>query len=233
MKKLIPVLLILALLLCACAKKADNGAMPTVLNTAEYVLYQNIFFNDAAKDYVGEKQTKTGTFTSLQDSYNGCTRYYVWGYNDATKCCDWQWEFVPADAASLPAPGSLVAVTGTFAGSDDALDGYWLEDAEVKVKQAFEGAACELPLYTMDDTLERVQIYNIAAFPEEYEGMTIRAYGRVAAPDTFEDPYYDGSWSFPFDSSDTLPPIGTIVLLDGVCRAGTIAECGLTETTDY
>lgn len=233
MKRLIPVFLIVALLLCACGKKTGGGEMPTMLNTAEYVLYQNIFYNEAAGDYVGEKQTKTGTFTVLNDSYNGCTRYYVWGYNDATKCCDWQWEFVPADAASLPAPGSLVDVTGTFAGSEEALDGYWLENAEVKVKTAFEGPACELPLYTMDDTLERVQILNISAFPENYEGKTIRAYGRIASPTTFEDPYYDGSWNAPFESGDKLPAIGTIVLLDGVCKGGTIAECTLTETSDY
>ena len=233
MKKLIPIILVLALVLCACGKKTADGEMPTMLNTAEYVLYQNIFFNEAADDYVGETQSKIGTFAVIHDSYNDCTRYYVWGYNDATKCCDWQWEFVPADATSLPAPGSLVEVKGTFTGDEAALDGYWLTDASVKVQVGYTPPESELLLTAMDDTLERVQIYNIMAFPENYEGKTISAYGRIASPTTFEDPYYDGSWSFPFESGDELPAIGTIVILTGVVRNGTIADCTLTETMAY
>lgn len=236
MKRMIALTLIIAALLslCACGKStAKEGEVPTILNTTEYVLYQNIFFNDAAGDYVGEKQTKTGTFTMISDSYNDCTRYYVWGYNDQTKCCDWQWEFVPADPASLPAQGCLVEVEGTFAGSDNALDGYWLEDAVVTVKTPYEAQDCDLLLTTMGDTLERVQVYNIIAFPENYEGKTIRSYGRIASPTSIEDPYYDGSWTFDFSSDDELPAIGTIVVLDGVCQSGTVGNCTITETTAY
>lgn len=233
MKKIIPFLLLIAFVFCSCGKKSEDGEIPSVLNTTEYALYQNIFYNDTAEDYVGEQQTKIGTFAKLFDSYNDCIRYYVWGYNDQTKCCDWQWEFVPTDEKSLPTSGSLVEVKGTFAGSEEALDGYWLENAEVKVRTAFDAPERDLLMTTMDDTLERVQIYNIMAYPENYEGKSIQAYGRIASPTSFTDPYYDGSWSCDFASNDNIPAIGTIVILDGVCRNGTIADCTITETNIY
>jgi len=236
MKKIMILFLTLCSLLCLCAcgvQKENTGEMPTVLNTTEYVLYQNIFYNDAAEDYVGKEQTKTGTFAILHDSYNDCTRYYVWGYNDQTKCCDWQWEFVPADISGLPAPGSLVDVTGTFQGSESALDGYWLENAKLTVKTAYSAPARDLLLSTMSGTLERVQIYNMMQFPENYQGKTICAYGRIASPTSFQDPYYDGSWSFDFSSEDELPAIGTMVLLDGACGDAAIVDCSLTVTEDY
>ena len=85
---------------------AAAGEMPTVLDQNEYVLYQNIFFNDAADDYLGKEYTKQGTLTRLYDAFSQKTRYYVWGYMDATKCCDWQWEFVPRDPDSQRQSGA-------------------------------------------------------------------------------------------------------------------------------
>lgn len=236
MKKLLALFFALTLLLTACGKTAepsDSQIRKVILNPAEYVLYQNIFYNKTGNDYVGQEQTKTGILAVIHDSWKQVTRYYVWGYNDQTKCCDWQWEFVPADPGSLPNAGSAVKVTGIFAYDEAALDHYWLTNAAVKLDSPLEASGTDYDLTTMSDTLERVQIYNIRQFPEEYEGKTIRAYGRIAGPGSIEDSYYNGSWIQAFTSSDTLPAIGTMVILEGVCKNGIISDCTITPTGDY
>ena len=144
---LVAVCACLILSLCACGKSSPPtvltpppeesdafSAPPTVLTPPEYVLYTNIFYNNTGDDYVGQTFTKTGTLARIEDAFNGRTRWYVWGYNDQTKCCDWQWEIVPKDEAALPEIGSLVEATGTFTASESALDGYWITDAEVSVQ---------------------------------------------------------------------------------------------------
>ena len=134
MKKRIIILLALCLLLCACQKQdgAPESAdkLPTVISQAEYVEYQNLFFNKQADAFVGQHVTKTGTLVLLEDNWANVTRYYVWGYYDQTKCCDWQWEFVPKDPADLPPAGSLVEMTGTLEHDEAALD-YANLDAEM------------------------------------------------------------------------------------------------------
>ncbi len=227
---------LLLLSLCACGSKkepADDGTMPTVLNTAEYVLYQNIFFNKTGDDYIGQRFTKEGTFTIIHDSFNDTTRYYVWGYNDETRCCDWQWEFVPASADQLPAQGSLVEVEGTWERSDEALDGYWMVNAEITVEKAYVPAQADMLLTTMSDTLERVQLINMQQYADEYEGKTVQCYGRVASDSAIEDPYYDGSWQQPVSSSEPLGAIGTMVIANGVFNGGVISDCTLTPASDY
>ena len=125
-------LLLLALTLSGCGgtdgaagKGAANTAdsIPVILNQAEYLLYQNIFYNSYGPQYEGQSVTKRGVLARIRDAFNDCDRYYVWGYLDNTKCCDWQWEFVPTDKNSLPAPGSLVVVKGVFKADDNALEG--------------------------------------------------------------------------------------------------------------
>ncbi len=212
---------------------ADSMAPPTVLIPAEYVLYTNIFYNETGDDYVGQTFTKTGTLAKLVDAFNGCVRWYVWGYNDQTKCCDWQWEIVPKDADALPEIGSLVDVSGTFAKSEDALDGYWIEDAEISVKTPYTAPKVDNVLTVMSDTLERVQIYNMQYYPDTFENKSVTAYGRIAGPGELEDPYYDGSWTQKFSSSDELPTIGTIVILRGTYRNGVIDQCTITPTDEY
>ena len=97
-KRLSAVLLVLALslLVCSCSggqkSSAESGgaeapkgntasqSLPTVLDTTEYLLYQNIFFNGAGADYNGTRVTKKGTFATIYDAYSKTNRYFVWGY---------------------------------------------------------------------------------------------------------------------------------------------------------
>lgn len=236
MKKLLSLLLVFSslTLLGACGKKPKSSdKLPTVLNTVEYSLYQNVFYNEQGGNYVGKTFKKTGVFTTIYDAFSGRTRYYVWGYNDNTKCCDWQWEFVPAHPDRLPDVGSQVEVTGKFTADTASLDGYWLTDASVTVKVAYAAPDCDLPLTTMGGTLERVQLINIRTHHDVFEGKTVACYGRVSAPGTIEDPYYNGSWTQSFTSSDTLPAIGTMVILRGTVRGGVVADCTVTPTENY
>lgn len=241
-KRFSVVLLLMIVFLCtACSggNTADSAGVqttaeiPVIINQAEYVLYQNIFYNDYGSQYENAPVTKNGVFAVLQDAFNDRTRYYVWGYLDNTQCCDWQWEFVPKDTKNLPAPGSLITVSGTFAKDEAAaLDGYWIKDADVSTVKTYTGAAAELHMLAMSDTLERVQVLNIMYRSEAFEGKTFTAYGRIAGPGVLQDPYYDGSWEIPFTSaSDTSAlAIGANVTLNGKVSAGTLGDCAVTVT---
>ena len=246
MKRLIALLLAALLLLSLAACKssenpADGGSgepgvadtLPTVLNQTEYVLYQNIFLNGQADDYVGKTVTKVGTFTRLYDAFNQKYRYYVWGYMDATKCCDWQWEFVPADPNNLPANGSLVKMTGTLTRDDAALDKLWFTNVTLEVKQSYEPANCEVDMTTMDSTLERVQLLNMQYIPEAFTGKTLRIYGRVLNPTTIQHPYYDKAWTQTFTTQAEVPANGTMVILTGTWQGTTIQAGRVEGTSDY
>lgn len=230
-------LLAIALLCSACsggsgtAEKKTISEVPVILNQAEYLLYQNIFYNNYGAQYENTPVTKTGVFASIRDAFNDRTRYYVWGYLDNTQCCDWQWEIVPKDTANLPPTGSMISVTGTFASDEQALDGYWIKDAEVSTVTEYAGTTAELNMLAMSGTLERVQILNIMYRQESFEGKTFTAYGRIAGVNLLQDPYYDGSWQIPFASvSDASSlAIGTNVLLTGKVSAGTLGECAVTN----
>ena len=215
----------------AASQPADT--MPTVLNQSEYVLYQNIFFNDMADDYVGKKATKEGTLARLYDAFSGKTRYYVWGYMDATKCCDWQWEFVPADPDSLPASGSLVKMTGTLTRDEAALDKLWFTDVTVELETAFAPEACDVDMTTMDATLERVQLLNMQYKPDVFAGQTLRLYGRVLNPTTIQHPYYDNAWTQPFAATAETPAIGTMVILTGSWQDDTVQAARVEGTPNY
>lgn len=207
---------------------ATTDSVPVILNQAEYLLYQNIFYNDYGPQYEGQDVTKHGVFAKVRDAFNSRDRYYVWGYMDNTKCCDWQWEFVPKDEKNLPAPGSQVTVKGVFRANDDALDGYWITDAAVETEAAYTGVQDDLNMVAMSCTLERVQILNIQYRPEDFEGRSFSAYGRIAGVDnTLENPYYNGSWQMPFTSGDASPSIGTLVVLRGTVKNAALADCSL------
>ena len=173
--KVVFLALLLAIILLCSACSSDSGSaaeketvteVPVILNQAEYVLYQNIFYNNYGPQYENTPVTKNGVFAVIQDAWAGKARYYVWGYLDNTQCCDWQWEFVPKDTKILPAPGSLITVSGTFAKEEAALDGYWIKDADVGVVKTYAGATAELHMLAMSDTLERVQLLNMQHFLE-------------------------------------------------------------------
>ena len=232
---LLAALLLAAVILCtACGggSGSQNGTptaneVPVVLSQIEYTLYQNIFANDTGDQYVGREFTKDGVFGTIYDAFSGRTRYYVWGYLDNTRCCDWQWEIKVDDTKNLPASGSLVTVKGTFTASDDALDGYWLTDPEITAHSQYTGGTAELNMYTLSGTLERVQILNIIYKPESFEGKTFSAYGRVYSTNVLQDPYYDGSWQIPFVTKETVPAIGTTVQLTGKVVSGTLSSSTL------
>jgi len=232
-KRLLLALLLIVALLCAGCGNNESAAsaggektaaeVPVVLNQAEYLLYQNIFYNNYGSQYTGQPVTKNGVFTVLQDAYSNVTRYYVWGFLDNTRCCDWQWEIVPRDTKNLPAPGSLVTVSGAFMADEKALDGYWIADAQIQTVISFTGESAELNMRTMSDTLERVQVINIANKPESFEGKTFTAYGRVAGPGILEDPYYDGSWQILYQGQTTASmAIGTMINLSGTVASGAL-----------
>lgn len=208
-------------------------APPTILNSMEYTLYQNIFYNQQGDEYVGKEVTKKGTFTVLKDKFNDIDRYYVWGYNDATKCCDWQWELVLKDKKNIPSNGSLITVSGTFEKDEDALDGYWITGADIKVEQEYEGPKCDVDMTAMGATLERVQIINIQNYADDFADKKIYMYGRVLTPSSIQNPYYDNSWSQDFKTEDKVPAIGTCVIVTGTFNGGVIENASVSETSDY
>ena len=228
-KLLLLVLLTVSILFGACGCNASedsnqasgsSNARQEVFNPNEYVLYQNIFYNGYGADYDGKTVTKDGVFATISDAYHNRQRYYVWGYSDQTKCCDWQWEFVPQEGQELPSVGSRVKVTGKFVSNENALDGYWISDAQIKLKTEYTGPSVELNMYCMSCTLERVQIYNIMYHSEAFVDKEFSGYARVASLDKLEDPYYDGSWQIGFEWGGELPAIGTLVAVSGSTRDG-------------
>ena len=251
MKKLLALFLVLAALLSLSACKSESNPqspagpeetasdrvqtdkVPTLISQTEYVLYQNIFFNKQAEDYVNKKAVKEGTFVRLEDRYNDVTRYYVWGYYDNTKCCDWQWEFVPEDPASLPPNGSLVKMTGTLARDEAALDKLWFVDATVETVTRYEGPTADADLCCMSATLERVQLANMQHFPGDFEGRTVRVYGRVLGPAAIQHPYYDNVWTQDFQTDGAVPAIGTEVIVSGTWTGGSVTGAEVRETRDY
>lgn len=207
----------------------SSDERPEVFSQDEYLLYQNVFYADYGKEADGKKVEKEGVLASIYDAYNGKMRYYVWGYYDQTKCCDWQWEIVPQDAGSLPPVGSLVVASGTFASSEDALDGYWITDASVKVKTEYRGPTAERDMRSLSCTLERVQMLNVIYRKESFEGARFLAYGRIASSGSLEDPYYDNSWEIDMIWDGEVPAIGTLVEVSGTIRDGKLAVESINE----
>ena len=204
---------------------AINGIRET-FDPQEYTLYMNVFQDNKNNKFDGIEMTKTGTFAILQDEWSGKTRYYVWGYNDATRCCDYQWEFVPQDVSALPEPGSYVRVKGTLTFTDDkktgSLDNYWLTDTELTVLQDYPASKYDYDLTTMDATLARVQLFSIQNYSDKFAGKTVLIYGRTLSPNTLQHPYYDNSWTLDFktDKADgKVPAIGRYLVLGGTVTA--------------
>lgn len=243
MKKLIGALLLIVMMAAMFAGCSDEKnttdvnnveEMPVVINTAEYTLYQNIFYNEMGSDYDGTEVTKQGTFATLYDAYNDVARYYVWGYNDETKCCDWQWEIkFDSEQDTHPSNGSFVTVKGEFVKDEAALDNYWIIHPEVTVQTEYQGTGCEIDMASMSGTLERVEIQNISFKPEYFEGKTASVYGRVLTPTALQHPYYDNAWEFAVNGKEELPGFGTMVLASGTLKEGTLTDAVYSETTQY
>lgn len=238
MKKIIARFLILSMLLCLCACAGTSGSgttdtLPQIIDGEQYQIYQNLFFNGYKDSFLGQQMTTTGVFVSIRDSFNGVVRYYCWGYYDQTKCCDWQWELKLEDISALPANGSKVTVTGTFTADEAALDKVWLTDVSLKTEAAYTGVTCDVDLCLMNATLERVQLQNMQYFPQDYEGKTVRLYGRISDPSTLQHPYYDNAWTQTFAADADTPPIGTLVIVSGTFQNGNVAAASVEPTTVY
>lgn len=192
----------------------DTG-MKEKFDQMEYSAYIDLFYNDNGASYEGKTFSKDGTFAVLKDAYSNVTRYYVWGYADNTKCCDYQWEFVMPDGMEIPEPGSYVKVKGTMEKNEAALDGYWLKDVTLEVTEEFKNAGFGMDMTTMSPTLVRVQVINILQFPDNFKDMTVRVFGRALSVNSIQHPYYNESWSMHFTETDTVPAIGKYILLEG------------------
>lgn len=194
-----------------------------IFDPMEYTLYYNIFYQDQGNTYDGLEFTKVGTLARIQDEWSGKMRYYVWGYNDQTRCCDYQWEFLPEDPDSLPADGSYIQVKGTFTYTegqqDGALDHYWLTDTTVKVFEEYTPAAYDYDLTTMSATLARVQLFSIQNYTEKFAGKTVLIYGRALSVNQLQHPYYNESWSLDFKDDAHKPAIGQYLVLGGTVES--------------
>lgn len=211
-----------------------TSILPTVINAQEYMLYQNVFYGDATP-YIDQKVTKEGTFATIYDEFNGTTRYYVWGYYDETKCCDWQWEINVTDTSAMINNGSIVEVTGDFVASENSLDGYWIENPQFTLKKEYEAdEQYDVDMATMSCTLERVQMANLQNKAGAFEGKTVRGYGRLDTITSIQDPYYDGSWVMDFDKwEDNSISVGTLTVFTGVWHSGSLNETTLYYNTDF
>ncbi len=192
----------------------DTG-MKEKFDRMEYAAYVDLFYNDNGASYEGKTFTKDGTFAILTDAYNDTTRYYVWGYADNTKCCDYQWEIVLPEGTEIPEAGSYVKVNGTMEKNDEALDGYWLKDVTLEITDEFTNAGYDMDMTTMSPTLTRVEIINMLQFPEKFNDVSIRIFGRALSGNSIQHPYYNDSWSMHFTETDTVPATGKYILLEG------------------
>ncbi len=193
-----------------------NTGMKEKFDQMEYAAYCDLFYNDNGASYDGKTFTKDGTFAILKDAYSNVTRYYVWGYADNTKCCDYQWEIVMPEGTEIPEPGSYIEVKGTMEKHDDALDGYRLTDITLTVKEEFTNAGFDIDFTTMSPTLTRVQVINILQFPENFAKNKVRLFGRALTVNTIQHPYYNESWTMHFTETDTVPSIGDYIVVEGV-----------------
>lgn len=236
MKRLIAILLIISILTLAvgCDGAQADGPLlevPRILSPMEYTLYLNLFYNGEAESYVDNEYTKEGVFGILKDSYSDRDRYYVWGYSDETLCCDWQWELVPKEGESLPAPGSHVRIKGTLKENDEALDGFWLEDASVETLAEYQTSFVGVDATTLSPTLTRVQLVFMCNRAEEFAGSLFKIYGRVMSDGRIQHPYYDNTWVLDVEYDGEMPAIGTWVTVMGTFHGTDATDCYLDALT--
>ena len=205
-----------------------NTGMKEKFDQMEYASYIDLFYNGNGSEYEGKTFTKDGTFAILTDAFSDVTRYYVWGYADNTKCCDYQWEIVLDEGTAIPEPGSYVKVKGTMEKSEAALDGYRLTDVTLEVKESFTDAGFDLDMTTMSPTLVRVEVINMLNFPDKFSDMKIRVFGRALSLTEIQHPYYNESWSMHFTQADTTPATGEYILLEGTFSGGSVITEKLT-----
>ena len=198
MKKFVSVFLAALLLLpllvsCGGEEEAVDTAMQETFDATQYTLYVNVVMNKS-DEYTGKELTVTGNAGSIEDRSSGKTRYYVWGYADQTKCCDWQWEYVLADGEKAPVNGSVITVKGTLTKSSDALDQFWFTSASVKTERKYAAPAYDFDLTAVSPTLARVQLAFMRRDASLYNGSSVLIFGRTMDMTHLQHPYYDGAW---------------------------------------
>lgn len=196
----------------------DTG-MKEKLDQLEYTLYYNLFYNDDTSE-VDKTMTKEGTFAVLKDAFNDKDRYYLWGYMDNTKCCSYQWEFVMPKGMDIPESGSFIKMTGKLVKDDKALDGYWFTDVELEVEEEFKNAGFDFDMTTLSPVLNRVQVINMQQYPDQFNGKTMRIFGRALGLNTIQDPYYDNSWSMDFKGENKKMAVGDDIFIAGTFKGG-------------
>ncbi|MBQ7653500.1 MAG: hypothetical protein IJS17_00325 [Clostridia bacterium] len=211
----------------------ESAAMKTNLSQDEYTLYQNIFYNGQKNDFDKKSVKKEGTFATLHDAFNNVTRYYVWGYLDNTNCCDWQWELKFDNEENIPANGSYIEVEGVYEVSTDALDGLWIINPKVTVKESYADRGYDIDMCSMSDTLQYVEIQNIVNMADYFKDKTVCGYGRMESDSSIQDAYYDSKWSVEIETDSKIPAFGTIVVFTGLCDGGMIKDCKIYQNTQY
>lgn len=201
----------------ANAPEEDVVGIKETFNSLEYAAYLNIFYEKKADEYVNKEYSKEGTFAVLRDEYNGVDRYYVWGYADKTRCCDWQWEFIPTDVSSLPAAGSYVKLKGKLVADEESLDGYRFTDTTLETVEKFTPAD-GLDLTVMSPTLARVQIANMQGNSDAFANKNVKIFGRALNGSCIQHPYYDGSWNLDMvlPDGESAPATGQYLIVSGV-----------------
>lgn len=86
---------------------------------------------------------------------------------------------------------------------------------------------------TMGGTLERVQILNMQAYSDRFEGKTVAVYGRIEKPTAVQHPYYDNCFSQEFVSDDAVQAIGTKVVVSGTYSNGVITDASVKTSNDF
>lgn len=121
MRKCILVLLVMTLLLCACAKSGEAG-LAVDLNLTQMsgtMVYAEVYnMLSAPENYVGKTVKVSGQFAIYQAAdANGHPvpdiYYYVCLIEDGTGCCTQGIEFILKDQ-NYPEVGSSITVTGEF-----------------------------------------------------------------------------------------------------------------------
>ena len=197
--------------------------LTNVLSSIEYSMWTKVMVDgDTSLD--NTTTSKDGVFVILYDPLANRQRYYIQGYLDKTKCCDWEWEIDPEQLTEIPKVGSRVHLTGTLVKNESALDGYWLTNIkDFKVVSEWKGLdqSVDYDLRVLNGTLAYVQLSMIFSDPEQFQGKSIIVYGRVYSLTSsnesaaIQHPYYNDYWILDINSEQTLPAIGTNVIIKG------------------
>lgn len=198
--------------------------VPDILSQIEYATMNSLYNGD--ESLLNVSMEHTGIFVTIDDTVNNKTLYFIWGYLDKTKCCDWEWELDPdaLDLNNLPVNGSKITFTGSIVKSDKAAELYWISNIkDFKIDSVYGGldSSVDYDMRTMNATLVFYQLSFLLNSFEKTEGKTVIIYGRVysvgsdSQTDAVQHPYYNNYWVLDLEMEKHLPAIGTNVVIRG------------------